>query len=63
MQPSHNAYLSFQKSLFLSEFNLVRMFSDKSDEEETFENLVSSKKRKMGSEAGSVKSRMTTASR
>jgi len=39
------------------------MFSDKSDEEETFENLVSSKKRKMGSEAGSVKSRMTTASR
>jgi ribosomal RNA-processing protein 12 len=35
---------------------------DKSDEEATFEDLVHTKKRKIGSEAGSVKSRMTSAS-
>ena len=33
---------------------------DDNDDEETFESLVSRKKRKVGSEAGSVKSRMST---
>ncbi len=33
---------------------------DDDDDDETFESMVAKKKRKIGSEAGSVKSRMST---